>query len=288
MLLLTGALEPVNQALAQQAGCDGVLAKPFEPQLVIGRVKELLARPRGHNGSSAVAVPGAVATEPPVPQNGGWANPFSEPAPIPQGVPAPPSDEVSNYFDRLDQAFASFSEPAAAVPPASPALDWFGGGKTEPATAPDIPLSYGSPQAAFEPAAAPVEASIPMAPPIPFAPPPPPPAPAIEPFIEPLPAAYTMPPSPAASGPTFPPLEQAFEALLTAEQAAGAPAFAPAWPSTPEPPAIDTDAIVARVSAQVLEQLSDRIVRERVGEIVSQIAERLIRGEIDKIKERIK
>src|SRR6266481_7562133 len=46
VVLLTGAFEPVDQAKASAAGCDGVLAKPFEPQLVIGRVKELLARPR--------------------------------------------------------------------------------------------------------------------------------------------------------------------------------------------------------------------------------------------------
>src|SRR6267378_680587 len=45
VVLLTGAFEPVDQARASEAGCDGVLAKPFEPQLVIGRVKELLARP---------------------------------------------------------------------------------------------------------------------------------------------------------------------------------------------------------------------------------------------------
>src|SRR5258705_276421 len=44
VILLTGAFEPVDQARASEAGCDGVLAKPFEPQLVIGRVKELLAR----------------------------------------------------------------------------------------------------------------------------------------------------------------------------------------------------------------------------------------------------
>jgi CheY-like chemotaxis protein len=296
VLLLTGAFEPVDQALAQQAGCDGVLAKPFEPQLVIGRVKELLARPRGHNGSSAVpAAHSAVANDAPsaapaAPQNGGRPNPFSEPAPIPVSAP-PPSDDVSNYFDRLDQAFASFAEPAgAAQPAASPALDWFGASKSDPPSAPDIPLSYGSPQSAFEAPAAPIEAPVPVTPTIQLAPPtlPARPAPAVQPFIDPPPAAHAVPPAPAASAPTFPPLDQAFEALLTAEQATGAPAFAPAWPSAPEPPAIDTDAIVARVAAQVLEQLSDRVVRERVGEIVSQIAERLIREEIDRIKDRIK
>src|SRR6478672_3708436 len=45
VVLLTGAFEPVDQAKATEVGCDGVLAKPFEPQLVIGRVKELLASP---------------------------------------------------------------------------------------------------------------------------------------------------------------------------------------------------------------------------------------------------
>src|SRR6202008_3221871 len=57
VLLLTGAFEPVDQAKAPEAGGDGVLAKPFEPQLVISRVKELLER-----GGAAPAV--AVAEDP--------------------------------------------------------------------------------------------------------------------------------------------------------------------------------------------------------------------------------
>src|SRR5438552_12471 len=44
VVLLTGAFEPVDQAKATAVGCDGVLAKPFEPQIVIGRVRELLGR----------------------------------------------------------------------------------------------------------------------------------------------------------------------------------------------------------------------------------------------------
>src|SRR5262245_17180578 len=44
VLLLTGAFEPVDHVRAAEAGCDGVLAKPFEPQMVISRVKELLAK----------------------------------------------------------------------------------------------------------------------------------------------------------------------------------------------------------------------------------------------------
>ena len=47
VLLLTGAFEPIDHARAAEVGCDGVLAKPFEPQLVISRVRELLARADG-------------------------------------------------------------------------------------------------------------------------------------------------------------------------------------------------------------------------------------------------
>ncbi|MEW5983590.1 MAG: response regulator [Acidobacteriota bacterium] len=43
VLLLTGAFEPVDEERAVRVGCDGVLAKPFEPQMVITRVRELLS-----------------------------------------------------------------------------------------------------------------------------------------------------------------------------------------------------------------------------------------------------
>ena len=46
VVLLTGAFEPIDEARASEVGCDGVLAKPFEPEAVVTRVKELLSRPR--------------------------------------------------------------------------------------------------------------------------------------------------------------------------------------------------------------------------------------------------
>ena len=54
VLLLAGAFEPVDEARAEQVGCSGVLVKPFEPQHVIARVRELLG---GAIGSSAQAAP---------------------------------------------------------------------------------------------------------------------------------------------------------------------------------------------------------------------------------------
>ena len=42
VILLAGAFNPVNEGQAKQAGCDGVLIKPFEPKQVIEKVRELL------------------------------------------------------------------------------------------------------------------------------------------------------------------------------------------------------------------------------------------------------
>ncbi len=68
MLLLTGAFEPVDHAKAAEAGCDGVLAKPFEPQQVIARVKELLGEARSSDVLPPAASPAlSLAPESPVP-----------------------------------------------------------------------------------------------------------------------------------------------------------------------------------------------------------------------------
>jgi CheY-like chemotaxis protein len=153
VVLLTGAFEPVDQALASQAGCDGVLAKPFEPQLVIGRVKELLAR------SSQTAQPVAVsAAAPKVAPTDAWSSP--PPASAFGAASSPDAalpDGLNDYFDRLDAAFSTLTPdaPAAAAPAPAPMppssfeaaapsaeIDWFGtaaGGA--PASEPwDLPM----------------------------------------------------------------------------------------------------------------------------------------------------
>src|SRR6185436_13266786 len=112
VVLLTGAFEPVDEARAAAAGCDGVLAKPFEPQLVIGRVKELLARKR--RAPEAIAADGP----PPLVSETQWAPPPAEPRPTAPAPAAPPL-ALDDYFDRLDAAFSTMS------PPAAPDIDWF-------------------------------------------------------------------------------------------------------------------------------------------------------------------
>ncbi len=147
VVLLTGAFEPVDQARADDAGCDGVLAKPFEPQMVIGRVKELLGRPQRTTTS---------------PSSQHWS------AAGDADSPAPPPADLNSYFDRLDSAFGPPAPDSASgatpdevplSPQAAPqtGLDWFSGlaqndrkeasdsaGTTEAAL--DLPLTAPLPQ----------------------------------------------------------------------------------------------------------------------------------------------
>jgi CheY-like chemotaxis protein len=88
VLLLAGAFEPVDQAKARQAGSDGVLVKPFEPQHVIARVRELLNGAKGDPAQAAV---------PPV------ARPAER-----------LTRSVDDYFDRLDAQFATMNSPKPA------------------------------------------------------------------------------------------------------------------------------------------------------------------------------
>ena len=65
VVLLTGAFEPIDQARAEAAGSSDVLAKPFEPQMVINRVKQLLGKKRDEDENLEVPSPPSFA--PPAP-----------------------------------------------------------------------------------------------------------------------------------------------------------------------------------------------------------------------------
>lgn len=323
VVLLTGAFEPVDEVRANALGCDGVLAKPFEPQMVISRVKALLARPAAEAPEPAPAY-GLAA----------FAPEMRIAAPVVAAVPAANADataKLDEYFDQLDSAFARFTNvqpvkpsdiaPAVAADATPAELDWFG---PPPASEPaglDPSLLLLSPPTrsglqlpdsadlvrevhALEPPAMAARVEAVAAVPEPVAAPE-----SVEeptPVLAPEPAAYTQVAAPSeavaqlvsiAVGepmvlvPTvpreLPSIGDAFAAILAAEQAD--PAVSSAWPS-PEPaiaaPAI-TDELVDRVSRRVIEQLTDRVVREAVAEAVSGIAERLVREEIERIKKAI-
>ncbi len=107
VILLTGAFEPLDEDRARQVGCDGVLVKPFEPQMVINRVRELLSGRR----------PVAASLAPP-PSSRSAADIFGDDldagfAPPPAAAkPGDTGDALEDYFDRLDAAFSNISGPA--------------------------------------------------------------------------------------------------------------------------------------------------------------------------------
>jgi CheY-like chemotaxis protein len=250
VLLLTGAFEPVDETRARAVGCDGVLVKPFEPQMVINRVKDLLSgrRPAGLWTQAAPAAAGTGTQTPPLNADiefkGG----------SPKDGPAASSASLEDYFDRLDAAFANLEGGASAGPVPNP---------------PSAPPSQ-APQAAsagFSPADDlggwdPDLTGDPSRPRAVEAPPP-----KLAPNDGAAPPAAPPAPVPAS----MPSLAEAFAALLSAEQ------------SRPVAPSM------VRGAAQVNEDVIDEVVRRvvaRLGDSVLDAAERLVREEIERIKRR--
>jgi len=307
VVLLTGAFEPIDETRARAVGCDGVLVKPFEPQMVISRVKDLLAgrRPEGLWGSGPAA-------QGPVRQAAGDLALRSPAAPA-------GGDPLEAYFDRLDAAFSTIGEgaPAQAGTPAPGQAQAFREQEqVRPAPREPIPLSrpasagpqtpgygatsspggaqgahmpgFGAPPPAA-PAPAPPRAAVgdlgawdpdlvgdPARPaPIdaPFAFAPEPAAPAAPPARA---WASTPPPVPPAAAIAPPSLVDAFAALLAAEQRT---AIAPSAAPETRQASVD-DALIDAVTQRVLARLNDETVRPAVLEI----AERLVRDEIERIK----
>jgi CheY-like chemotaxis protein len=270
VVLLTGAFEPVDEARARSVGCDGVLVKPFEPQLVISRVKDLLSgkQPTGMWSSGPVA-------QGPVRQ--GTLAPDATKVPA-----AAQSDSLEAYFDHLDAAFGAppGDKPAAPVRPASDPIPL---SRRPAAAAPLAPASdarandpfsdwdpdlHGDPArpAAFEaPLAFPARAAAPL--------------PASAPVVPPAPQAPAAPEPRVESRPVrVPSLVDAFTALLSAEQKVGLTASAAPAPQASGAPVV-TDEMIEEIAARVLARLSDES-----RPAILDVAERLVREEIERIK----
>jgi CheY-like chemotaxis protein len=283
VLLLTGAFEPVDEKRAREAGCDGVLAKPFEPHMVITRVKALLAdAPAGPTPqmrspqvdealSKPVAGPEIPAALIGSPMDASVRISRRTPIAVPGfGSPAPPSPgdstaALDDYFDRLDAAFATLQQaPAAPASDAEPSA----GAAASPASPVSVVSEAGTDTLSGEQAQ--------------------PRADALESGPRPDELAWV----PAASGiqpSAHPPgIAQAFSALFAAERGEAAPGPMPGLFGAAALPQASLDDLVERVTRQVLERLSDRVVRDTVTEIVSRVSERLVRDEIDRVKATLK
>ncbi len=283
VLLLTGAFEPIDEGRARAAGCDGVLVKPFEPQMVINRVKDLLAgkHPAGLWAAATLSQPAQRAKPAPPP-----------PAPpdfdLRTAPPPPPGQaaggSLEEYFDRLDAAFAELDSPGAAPAGAGPSpVPMPPPGRTSADTrAPDAGDALGGwdPDLTGDPTR-PAPSSEPVSdlgPPRAGAPPQPVavPKPAVPSKAQPA-APASAPTAAAVSEPPPPPaplsLPEAFAALLSAEQ--GQP-IAPAAVRPEDIPDATIEEIVRRVI--------DRMGTAAVKQTVLDVAERLVREEIARIK----
>jgi CheY-like chemotaxis protein len=271
VVLLTGAFEPVDESRARSVGCDGVLVKPFEPQLVISRVKDLLAGKQ---------------------PSGMWSSPPPAQGPVRQASPptggstpaAAHSESLEAYFDHLDAAFgASPDAPGQSARPANEPIP-LSRRPPAPTQAPAGQTRSNDPFADWDPdlqgdPARPAAAEAPLAFPKKTAAPPPAAAPQtlVQPVSEARSALASTPPPPP-----IPSLVEAFAALLSAEQKTGlTPSAATAPPSATDgggAPAV-TEQFIDEITARVLARLSSES-----RPAILDVAERLVREEIERIK----
>ena len=287
VLLLTGAFEPVDEARARSVGCDGVLVKPFEPQMVISRVRDLLA-----GGRTAPAVSQPAADHPPVP--GGLELDRLEPA---SAAPAKAEgDSLEDYFDRLDAALANLAPgPPPAPEPGFGDVVHHGQPTVSPAQSVYSGRTGSDEPTAWDPDLAPATSRPPAAPPFPADP--------VRTAAHPRITEEQVPPNrvpaaPSVRGPGTPLVSQAFEppapagvdaALASMLPEAFAALLAAERGEIPAPPAWRT-ATQARepLSDEAIEQIAQRVISRLGGDdmrrAVLDTAERLVREEIERIK----
>lgn len=105
ILILTGSFEPFDEEKAKKCGADDFIAKPFESQQIITKVKELLelGRSRAESAQPSQAQPAAQA--------------FGEQAPE-VSQPAAPADIWGAFTPEVEPPVEEIAPPAAATPSA--------------------------------------------------------------------------------------------------------------------------------------------------------------------------
>ena len=326
VLLLTGAFEPIDASMVADIGCDGVLTKPFEPQQVIRRVKELLQK-SGLVTTFLEATPSLRSHAGPEPQRQPEPRLEQEPDRVPEPRPErqaerEPESRLEREPDRAPEARLE-REPERE---AEPRLERKPERESEPRREREPerePEPQSQPQGEREPETipAPVADTVPTAAverrdesPVPM------PQPRkdtdVDSYFEELDQAFASlitvdrGPTEAFNRPMDEPvvaplsemphvssahaspaprasLADAFAALLAAEGASSqSPASLPGSMVGSGEPPV-TDELVERVTRRVLERVSEESLRAMVERIVSATAERLIREEIERIKSNI-
>ena len=145
ILLLTGSFEPFDETKAKNCGADDFLAKPFESQQIVAKVRELIER-----GSSRTAAPAAVQESivpPPVPEvaeepaaaDGIWGAFTAPEEPALAAAPAaeipPVGQSTGSQWIPVEEETFAFEEETVEVPEPTVEEDMFGGTDFGTATA---------------------------------------------------------------------------------------------------------------------------------------------------------
>lgn len=296
VLLLAGAFEPVDQQRAEQVGCDGVLVKPFEPQHVIARVRELLGGAKGSatqatadvarpverlapprtlefprreepRAAQVAEVTPVAEAEPPAVEDFDFSHASIADPLETLAQPPGPDESLDDYFDRLDAAFATLDDTPSAPRPEPPRHMRATEERLDVPTLDDLL----GPDFAASPA--PIDLPLHAVTPPPVEPPDitPTRAPQVSDTVASQPAARSL-------------VADAFAALLAVEQ--GDPGAKPVRLTSGTAEPVITDALVDELTRRVIARLAPDAVRAVVAEVVSEVAERLVREEIDRIRNR--
>jgi CheY-like chemotaxis protein len=253
VLLLAGAFEPVDDARAQQVKCDGVLVKPFEPQQVVARVRELVEGAKER--ASAASAPDAQDQP---------AQPPSRHDRFATAESGRKESKLDDYFQGLDAALAVLDNKEDSRRPMTANLEDF-----RSSDVPTLEKLLGSTPLRETGSGADASYASPLA------------SSMMDAISGHSRTAEPAPPSPPADGGNV--ILDAFHALLAMEQGEQRPATVRApVPSTA--PVTITDELVDEVTRRVLERLAPTAARDLVKQVVGEVAERLIREEIARIK----
>ncbi|MCI0567731.1 MAG: response regulator [Acidobacteria bacterium] len=259
VLLLTGTFEPFDRKRAEAAGADGHLTKPFESQVLISRVEELIASALPATHEDPISEKGEEGESREVPLR---AEVHESAAPVyEQETEVSLEDIVPDRYDdfqvpsrspavgesRADSGYEGepqhTSTPTGATPGGDPMIETWDELASGLASAPDNPPF-------LEVEARPQELSTPL-------------------------EKFTA----STAGLTL-------RNEIAAEfSAASAPTSADAVPGVggTEFTAEQLD----RIASRVVERLSDRVVRDIAWEVIPEIAENLIRQRIRELEEKI-
>jgi CheY-like chemotaxis protein len=293
VLLLTGTFESFDRGRAEAAGADGYLTKPFESQMLISKVEELLASaprhvvPSERAGRMEVVTEGRIMTvdapRPPEPKREAAA---AAEGPPPAAAPDAAWEEEQTESDEPRAQEVSFPErPVEAAPEARAAFrEWAAGddeaGEEAPLEPPPAAPAFEEDEGSGPPAAA-----LPRGDEAGHA---------GDTATSPLAAAAAYPDRPLAPD-TY---EQTFDMQEGAEPvplAAPPPRPDPPEPGTlysgPDPAAAPAPGagalspeLIEQIARRVVEKLSDQVIREVAWEVIPDLAELLIRQRIGELE----